>query len=98
MTKAIKKKIKKDKDPFQNHKRTKESNLPFVKASRVLVTDPTLKAIFNLKEYNGDNELGGFTEDRNSGEIDIQESVKSLVVEIARLKSMLSKTKVEDSE
>lgn len=88
MTKAIKKNAKVI-DPFNEHTRSKERNLPFLKASRVLITDEQLKQIFKLREYNGSNELGDFTEDL--GFLDTESVLKYLIFELLKCKSLISK-------
>jgi hypothetical protein len=56
--KAIKAKSSK-KDPFSSHKRTKESNLPFVKVSRTLYMNKNACATLGTEgfKYNGENQL-----------------------------------------
>lgn len=93
MTKAIKKTVKKE--PFDGHCRTKEKNLPFLRASRVLITDPHLKTIFRGLEYTGENHLGAPVEDGEEGFLDIEAVLKTLLFEIAKCRSSQLKEEEE---
>lgn len=91
--KIIKKKIKKE--PFDNHCRTKEKNLPFLRASRVLITDPHLKVIFKGLEYTGENQLGAPVQEEEEGFLDVEAVLKTLLFEIAKCRSSQLKEEKE---
>jgi hypothetical protein len=81
------KKIKVIKEPFDGHGRTKEKNLPFIRAGRVLVSDPALKSLFAGREYTGANELGELQE--SGGYVNVEEVLKVLILELAKTQALL---------
>ncbi len=100
--KPIKKKTKK-KNPFDNHKRTKESNLPFVKATRTIYENKSAYALLGTKgfKYTGANELDKEASlDGEEGYLDVETVINVLIHELMVTKSDLLKLKkvVENSE
>ena len=89
------KKIKVVKEPFDGHGRTKEKNLPFIRAGRVLINDPALKIMFSSREYTGANELGDITE---NGYIDVESVLKALILELAKTQALLKKAHDENEQ
>ena len=87
------KKIKIVKEPFDGHSRTKEKNLPFIRAGRVLIDDPALKVMFSGREYTGSNELG---EIKENGYIDVESILKVLILELAKTQALLKKAHDEN--
>lgn len=100
--KAIKVKNSK-KDPFDNHRRTKESNLPFIKASRTLYMNKNAYVVLGTEgfKYNGENQLDRESEVKEGeGYLDVETVINVLIHELMVTKSDLLKLKkvVEKSE
>ena len=97
------KKVKTKKDLFENHKSTKESNLPFTKASRTIYCNKSAYAILGTKgfKYNGENQLDRESEVKEGeGYLDVETVINVLIHELMVTKSDLLKLKkvVEKSE
>ena len=76
-----------DKDPF-NYKRTKESNLPFTRASRCLLVNSNIKKVLNTPglKFVGENFLAdALADEGEEGYLDAENVIMVLVREIATL-------------
>ena len=73
------------KTPY-NYKRAKEHNLPFIKASRVLIQNGTLPKVLNAKlgEFTGGNEIV-YTDNTQGDQLDLERTILILVQTIASL-------------
>lgn len=95
--KSIKKKI--PTNPY-NFKRTQEANLPFIKASRVLIEDELLLSACQggRRNFNGTNALGDVVTE--GGYLDIECLLKALISEVVKCHSEIESLKkvVENSE
>ena len=94
--KSIKKKIGK-KTPFENHKRTKESNLPFLKASRTIYENKSAYALLGTQgfKYTGENQLDkdAKLDEDIEGYLDVETVINVLLHELMVTKSELVKLK-----
>ena len=73
------------KTPY-NYKRSKERNLPFIRANRVLIQNKLLPVVLKarLGEFTGENEIV-YTEDTKGEHLDLERTLLILVQTIASL-------------
>ena len=73
------------KTPY-NYKRSKEHNLPFIRANRVLIQSDALPKVLNarLGEFTGENEIV-YTDTDKGDQLDLERTIMILVQTVASL-------------
>ena len=73
------------KTPY-NYKRSKEHNLPFIRANRVLIQNEILPVVLKarLGEFTGENEIV-YTDDKQGEHLDLERTLLILIQTIANL-------------
>ena len=74
-----------NKTPY-NYKRSKEHNLPFIRANRVLIQSDVLPKVLNarLGEFTGGNEIV-YTDTNKGDQLDLERTIMILVQTVAAL-------------
>ena len=84
-----------EKTPY-NYKRSKEHNLPFIRANRVLIQNEVLPKVINarLGEFTGENEIV-YTEVKQGDQLDLERALMILVQTVASLQFRIEQLEQE---